>query len=255
MTEKFEVKLRTETYTGEYDNLYHVLEDVTPIALSTHCPHCGVYASFILDTTLKRKNWNFDRICSCPKCCQTIFAKAEYSEEKDEASLDLIYPNKPVVNLPLEIPTKHSEDYREAILIQEDSPKASAALCRRILQSILRDEFGIHRRNLVQEIEEFIILPNIPSYLADAIDAVRNVGNFAAHPAKDLSTGEILDVEPGEAEWLIEVIGSLCDFVFVQPIKLRRRKDALNSKLKDVGKPPMKDLNKPPLGEKVHENN
>jgi hypothetical protein len=33
------------------------------------------------------------------------------------------------------------------------------------------------------------------------LDAIRTIGNFAAHPIKSTSSGEIVDVEPGEAEW------------------------------------------------------
>jgi hypothetical protein len=45
--------------------------------------------------------------------------------------------------------------------------------------------------------------------LASAVDAVRNVGNFAAHPIKSKSTGDVLDVEPGEAEWLLDALERL----------------------------------------------
>jgi hypothetical protein len=37
--------------------------------------------------------------------------------------------------------------------------------------------------------------------LADSIDAIRNIGNIVAHTTKNKSTGEILPVEVGEAEW------------------------------------------------------
>jgi hypothetical protein len=120
------------------------------------------------------------------------------------------------------------------------SPKASAALSRRILQNIIREDFNIERRDLAKEIDSFIALPGIPSYLADAVDAVRNIGNFAAHPLKDTNTGEVVDVEPGEAEWLIEVLDALFDFKFVQPRRLAERKQKLNEKLKGLGKPEMK---------------
>jgi hypothetical protein len=79
-----------------------------------------------------------------------------------------------------------------------------------------------------------------PSHLAEAIDAVRNIGNFAAHPLKSQSTGEILPVEPEEAEWNLDVLESLFDFYFVQPAILAKKCDALNIKLSDAGKKPMK---------------
>ena len=49
-----------------------------------------------------------------------------------------------------------------------------------------------------------------------------------------------LDVEEGEAEWLIETLETLFDFAFIQPERLKRQKAALNAKLHEAGKPPMK---------------
>jgi hypothetical protein len=47
-------------------------------------------------------------------------------------------------------------------------------------------------------------------------------------------------VEPGEAEWNLDVIESLFDFYFTQPALLKKKRDALNTKLKAAGKPEMK---------------
>ena len=80
----------------------------------------------------------------------------------------------------------------------------------------------------------------LPPHLAQAVDAVRNIGNFSAHPTKNTSTGEIVDVEPGEAEWSLEVLEGLFEHYFVQPAVLQRKRDALNQKLQEAGKPPMK---------------
>lgn len=77
--------------------------------------------------------------------------------------------------------------------------------------------------------------------LAESIDAIRNIGNFAAHPMKSQTTGEIVEVEPGEAEWNLDVLESLFDFFFDQPAILKAKKDALNTKLAGVGKPPLKN--------------
>ncbi len=80
----------------------------------------------------------------------------------------------------------------------------------------------------------------LPSDLAEDVDAIRNVGNFAAHPLKSTNTGLILDVEPGEAEWLLNVLEGLFDFYFVRPARRAEKIAALNQKLADAGKPPMK---------------
>jgi hypothetical protein len=61
-----------------------------------------------------------------------------------------------------------------------------------------------------------------------------------SHPTKSTSSGEVVPVEAGEAEWNLDVVEALFDFYFVQPHLLHKKRDALNAKLKDAGKPPMK---------------
>jgi hypothetical protein len=73
--------------------------------------------------------------------------------------------------------------------------------------------------------------------LAEQLDLIREIGNFAAHPLTDIATGEITDVEPGEAEFLIGTLESMFDFAFVQPDRTAAMKAALNQKLKAAGKP------------------
>lgn len=141
---------------------------------------------------------------------------------------------------PKEVPRAFAADYQEAYLVLPDSAKASAALSRRCLQNILREVAKVKPSDLWKEIQEVLDGKTLPSYVADGLDAVRNIGNFAAHPIKSQHTGEVLDVEPGEAEWNLEVLESLFDFYFVQPAQLQAKKDALNKKLADAGKPQIK---------------
>ena len=141
---------------------------------------------------------------------------------------------------PAEVPMLFADDYREACLVLSDSPKASAALSRRCLQNLLREVARVKPSNLADEIQQVIDSGKLPSSLVDSIDAIRNVGNFAAHPMKSQRSGEILSVEPGEADWNLDVLEALFDFYFVQPEVIRKKRDALNKKLQDAGKPPMK---------------
>jgi len=131
-------------------------------------------------------------------------------------------------------------DYEEACKVLSDSPKASAALSRRCLQYLLREKGSVKPSNLDDEIKEILSKEVLPSSLAEAVDAVRVVGNFAAHPIKSKNTGEIVDVEPGEAEWLLDVLEGLFDHFFIQPTLMKKKRDALNQKLQDAGKPPLK---------------
>lgn len=103
---------------------------------------------------------------------------------------------------------------------------------------VLREKGGFDQRDLAQQIDQ-AISSNLPSHIRDAIDAVRHVGNFAAHPQKN-SAGMIVDVKPGEAEWLLDTIESLLDFYIVEPERLNAKRSALNEKLATIGKPPLK---------------
>ncbi|MBA7497829.1 hypothetical protein ES704_00561 [subsurface metagenome] len=103
-----------------------------------------------------------------------------------EASKDfLVRPNgisRPPC--PSEVTKKFAEDYTKACLVIADSPKASAALNRRCLQNILLEVAGVKHDNLHNEIQEVIDKGTLPTYIVEVIDAVRNIGNFAAHPFK-----------------------------------------------------------------------
>ncbi len=173
----------------------------------------------------------------CPECDKAII----WIRYGDDGRCILVNPRaisrSPV---PKEVPDEFVEDYIEACLTFADSPKASAALSRRCLQNLIREKAGIKKGDLSDEIQQVIDSGKLPSQLSDAIDAVRNIGNFAAHPIKSRSSGEIVDVEPGEAEWNLDTLEGLFDFYFVAPEKLRQKRDALNKKLQDAGKPPMK---------------
>jgi len=152
----------------------------------------------------------------------------------------LIFPKNTTRNFDLtHIPKDIANDYEEACLVISDSPKASAALSRRCLQSILREQ-GFTKNSLAQEIQDAIDSNKLPSHICDSLDAIRNIGNFAAHPMKDTNSGAVVPVEPGEAEWNLDVLEALFDFFYIQPSKMKARKDALNAKLKSVGKPEMK---------------
>ena len=140
--------------------------------------------------------------------------------------------------LPPEVIEPFRSDYREACNVLADSPKASAALSRRCLQHVLREKAGVKKPNLHDEIEA--VVQTLPPDLAEALHHVRHIGNFAAHPEKSVNTGAIVDVEPGEAEWTLDVLESLFDFYFVRPAKLAAQKAALSKKLTDAGKKPMK---------------
>lgn len=207
------------------------------------CPHCLEHFHFVPQTSpgFADKEWKWAFVYSICPACQKAVIQLEKSDPKTghRLELSLVHPKAPArALLPPEVPRPFAEDYQEACLIFTNSAKASAALSRRCLQRLLREKAGIKPQDLSREIQE--VFPKLPTYLAEAIDSIRVIGNFAAHPLKSTNTGEILDVEPGEAEWQLDVLEQRFDFFFVQPERLKVKRDALNKKLKEAGKLPMK---------------
>lgn len=110
------------------------------------------------------------------------------------------------------IPEQIRGDYSEACLIKDKSPKASATLSRRCLQGIIRDFWGIKKKNLFEEIAA--LEEKVDSTTWEAIDSVRKVGNIGAHMERDVNV--IIDVDSEEASLLIWLIETLFEEWYVE---------------------------------------
>jgi hypothetical protein len=178
---------------------------------------------------------------NCPACSQPILEVSARRGNNPAVELvprQTLYPsNKSTRQISPDIPEPYRQAFIEADLTLPISAKASAALSRRIVQALLRDKAGTKAKELFDQIEEVTGNKSLPSYIADQLHAARQVGNFAAHEIKDKATGEIIDVEPGEAEWTISVVEAMLDFYFIEPAKAAKRKAEFNEKLKAAGKP------------------
>lgn len=113
-----------------------------------------------------------------------------------------IRPQSHAKQFPNYVPKLVLEDYEEACLIQNLSPKASATLARRCLQGMIRDYWGVKKGKLFEEINA--IEGKVDSQTWQAINGVRSIGNIGAHMEKDINL--IVDVEPNEAAALITLI-------------------------------------------------
>jgi hypothetical protein len=211
------------------------------------CPHCCVAIHEVWQETpitSHQEAWWKIAGKTCPECNGLILELRRYDQGPGGYDIGyrlLVHPKVASrAGLSPSVPLQFAADYSEACLVVADSPKASAALSRRCVQHLLREQAKVKQGNLSEEIQEVLDAKALPVYLAEAIDGIRNIGNFAAHPMKSKQTGEIVEVEPGEADWLLDTLEGLFNFYFVQPDLLRKRQEALNEKLKQVGKPPMK---------------
>ena len=229
---------------------------------SLECPHClksvyvGESTTSNFDSAFPyvvlvhyvgqdtRYHWWLEKIV-CPACSQFILTLA-YSDEVDvnhhhglhyrgpskapkpetEQHIQIWPRHSGRPPIPHEVPEHFRSDYLEACLVLADSPRASAALSRGCLQLILREQIGAKGKNLQHEIEWVIESGNLPSSITDLLDIPRRIGNRAAHPSFVDAT-RISDVEPWEAEWCLEVIEALYEYLFVVPARNRERLERL----------------------------
>lgn len=150
-----------------------------------------------------------------------------------------LWPKFTAPHVDAAVPVPYATLFREAWDVLSASPRASAALSRRCLQQLLHDHFKIKERDLQTEINKLIGTKALPSHVNDDLHALRSVGNFAAHPQKNLVTGDIVDVDDGEAGWLLALLQALFDAAFVEPARHTQRKQAWNAKAATAGKPPV----------------
>lgn len=215
------------------------------------CPHCqkafhskphSVDVGRIGRTENWTYYWSFHGT-ECPACARPIIVveyKEDYGSTKYVGRSFLVYPKgSGRTAAPSEVPPHIAQEYEEACLVLGDSAQASAALSRRCLQHVLQERSVSKSNNLSTAIDD-ALATNLPSHISENLDSIRNTGNFAAHPQKSQNTGEILPVEPHEAEWNLEVLEMLFDFYYVQPARSAARRSALNAKLAEAGKPAMK---------------
>jgi hypothetical protein len=216
------------------------------------CPHCDVGIHYFPHETLIAANatgnigWIVEN-SDCPECKNTILVlkmgaigpgpRRGGPGISNPSIYRLIEP--PVATRPVspDVPSEIAGEYRQAAAILDLSPMASAAVSRRCLQNVIRTALHIKKGSLEKEIDEVISDHRVSTGLGKQLDAVRHIGNFAAHPIKNTSTGVILEVEPGEAEWNLDVLDGIFEELYVQPAHIAARTAALNEKLDSAGKP------------------
>ena len=181
----------------------------------------------------------------CPKCKGlNILLQYRSSIGEDVYSEDVIYPaSTGPSGVGPGVPDNLKEEYLEAVRVLDVSAKASAMLSRRILQTILFEQ-GYKSRNLDDQISAVLKETDpdkvLPQAIRQTVDAIRNFGNFSAHQQKDKVTSEIIDVEPQEAEWCLEIVSDLFEHYYVRPTANAKKLADLNHKLQQAGKPPAK---------------
>jgi Domain of unknown function (DUF4145) len=184
---------------------------------------------------------------NCPTCdallihLQTcVINYDEFYEEVEWGAIleeRLVYPRAGIrPQAPPQVPEEIAKDFNEASLVFADSPNASAALSRRCLQNIIRHCEGIKKDSLFLEVEAVLAKGHLPPYITEDLHTIRDAGNVAVHPWKDSESGAIVDIEPEEAELVLNVLESMFDFYFVQPARAEEQRLKLRKKAKEAEK-------------------
>ena len=214
--------------------------------MSWRCPYCNQIATLVTsnvsDGSHSFNNQNRDghstlksRVVVCPNSgCREYTIEASLHRYRPAGTnaevLDPIpeekwrlKPQSAAKPIPEYVPQPIRDDYKEACLIVDLCAKASATLSRRCLQGMIRDFHKISKDRLVDEIKA--LKGHIDQQTWNAIDAVRSIGNIGAHMEKDIDT--IIDVDPGEAALLIELIETLIEEWYVHPHDRNSKMDAI----------------------------
>ena len=152
----------------------------------------------------------------------------------DETISWKLLPESSFRKQPEYIPEPIRRDYYEACLIRDKSSKASATLARRCIQGMIRDFCGISKPTLDVELKELrkqFDDGTAPRWISDesivAIDKVRKIGNIGAHMERDINV--IVEVDPDEAQILIDLIEMLFSEWYVAREKRRLRLEELSA--------------------------
>jgi Domain of unknown function (DUF4145) len=181
---------------------------------------------------------------TCPECNGDIVRIQHADQYLDDTAWTQVYPfGSSRGPLSSDVPASIVADYNQAAIVLPYSPKASAALSRRCLQAVLR-QAGYTQKDLAVQIDAVLKETDarkaLPTGVHNMLDAIRNFGNFSAHPITDQTTLQIIDVEDHEAEYCLDILDALFDHYYVRPADAKRKRAALDAKLKAAGKPPSK---------------
>lgn len=218
----------------------HCGQVATPVKVINTTAHLSDFVGFVLGTETVKQSYTMS-IAVCAGCGeQNIFVKRWYllresggdSEHKTDWHKRLFPIGRAAKALP-NTPKEHVKAYLAACRTLEASPEASACMSRRCLQGILSSQ-GYTQGVLAKQIEA-VLAENHPDKmltreLRQTVDFIRKFGNVGAHPTNGSRGLEVIDVEPDEAEWCIEIAEQLMDHYFERPAMIGAKVAAANAK-------------------------
>jgi hypothetical protein len=103
-------------------------------------------------------------------------------------------------------------DYSEAWNCHQiEAYRASATMCRRVIQNCMRDK-GAKKTKLIDQIDEVVT----DVQLREVAHSIRVIGNWGAHEQDD----EIKDVNWKKSKALLDFAWNIMDYLYITPKKL-----------------------------------
>ena len=157
-----------------------------------------------------------------------------------------VHPRAPIRLLDPLVPEPFRTDYLEAAAILDLSPRMSAVLSRRILADILKQYAQLEQRTLPAQIDAFAADPTKPSSIRENLQHFREAGNFGAHTQIDKTSDapQIIDVSRDDAEWTLDILDRLFDFLIVGPERDKQMRARWDKNIEAAGRhtiPPLPD--------------
>ncbi len=186
-----------------------------------HCPSCGAYAHMAWDALYAQGQRAGFRTTSfltatCGHCHKSScwLGTEKVKETNTYTAGRMIEPTVQAAPQPHpDMPTDVALDYREAMAVVGESPRAAAALLRLAIQKLCKD-LGEPGKNINDDIGS-LVKKGLPLEIQQALDIVRVIGNSAVYPGA-LSAADVASVSAS----LFELVNYIVEDRISRPKKL-----------------------------------
>jgi len=159
-------------------------------------------------------------VLTCTSCREPIFLQTKRVEAQfpQESTVEHQFPPTGLKPDP-SIPAVVAVDLREAsICLSIGAWNASAAMCRRALQSCMKDKGANPKDDLFDQVKELKEQNIIPDLVYQMAHTIRKKGNMGAHPGRDPITNEA--VSEKEAREVFRIVEFVFKYVYELPAQV-----------------------------------
>ncbi len=200
------------------------------IGASGTCPHCAKESYFRpITSPYSEKSGSYQTICDaaqCEACKGFVLVVGQRNLSLGNAGYNLkdFFPlGRPNDHCDPSIPGNIADDFKEALRCRwTKGHKATVTMCRRAIQASCLEKGADKKKKLTAQIDELATKGVITQPLKEFAHEVRLEGNDGAHPDSD----GLENVQPKDADDIIEFTREYLHHVYVMPAKLAARKGA-----------------------------